>query len=357
MEKEPINFRTSPLAGRSLPRQFWLLVQLTPGLLIGAISLWWAMRGLEILAMLRALAMASPAWIMVSLVGVVMVVVAKAARWGALYGLAEPRPSFWELFSVLVAAQMINVVIPIRVGELIRIGLMKQAGQPGALTLSTLVLEKALDLVAAGVITVSLVALTVAPAWLHGRASGVLLMGLTLVVGFILTWRLRKWLEECLARALAPGSLLPASAQGRLLDMLRTMLKAFDSLTNVGSLARVVLWTLTTWLLSFLTIMALFAAFGLHLPLSAAVVMMLAVSSSNIAPSPPALVGVMHLIAVIVLGQYGVAQPVAVGFGTVLNVVTVAPLIVLGGWALWSHTISLSGGWLTTRSADKLTVE
>ena len=103
--------------------------------------------------------------------------------------------------------------------------------------------------------------------------------------------------------------------------------------------------------------MALFAAFGLHLPLSAAVVMMLAVSSSNIAPSPPALVGVMHLIAVVVLGQYGVAQSVAVGFGLVLNVVTIAPLIVLGVWALGSRTILLSGWWLHTRSVDELIAE
>ncbi|MBI1877580.1 MAG: flippase-like domain-containing protein, partial [Chloroflexi bacterium] len=116
------------------------MIQLTPGLLIGALSLWWAMRGLEMPAMLRTLAMASPAWITVSLVGVGAVVVVKAARWGALYRLAEPRPSFGELFAVLAAAQMINVVIPIRLGELIRIGLMKQTGQSGAITLSTLVM-------------------------------------------------------------------------------------------------------------------------------------------------------------------------------------------------------------------------
>ncbi len=347
----------SLMMDRLFSRRSWLLARLTPGLLIGAISLWWAMRGLELPVVLRTLAMASPDWIMVSLVGVVAVVGVKAARWGVLYRLAEPQPSFWELFSVLVAAQMVNVLIPIRLGELIRVGLMKRAGQPGAITLSTLVMEKVLDLVAAGLIAVSLVALTVAPVWLRERASGVLLIGLTLIVGLLLIWRLRKWLEECLAGVLAPGSLLPAPGQGWLLNVLGALLKAFGTLTDTSSLARVVLWTLTGWLLSLLTMMALLAAFGLHLPLSAAVVMMLAVSSSNIAPSPPALVGVMHLIAVVVLGQYGVAQSVAVGFGLVLNVVTVAPLIILGGWALGSRPISLSAGWLHTRSVDELIAE
>jgi uncharacterized membrane protein YbhN (UPF0104 family) len=252
---------------------------------------------------------------------------------------------------------MVNVLIPIRLGELIRIGLMKRAGQPGAITLSTLVMEKAFDLVAAGLIAVSLVALTVAPVWLRERASGILLIGLILSAGLLLIWRLRKWLEECLAGMLAPGSLLPAPRQEWLLNALGAILKAFGTLTDPPSLVRVVLWTLTAWLLSLLTMMALFAAFGLHLPLSAAVVMMLAVSSSNIAPSPPALVGVIHLIAVVVLGQYGVTQSVAVGFGLVLNVVTIAPLIILGGWALGSRTISLSGWWLHNRSVDELIAE
>jgi uncharacterized protein (TIRG00374 family) len=294
---------------------------------------------------------------MVSLVGVVAVIVVKAARWGALYRLAEPRPSFGELFAVLAAAQMVNVVIPIRLGELIRIGLMKQAGQSGAITLSTLVMEKALDLVAAGFIAALLLALAMTPGWLRERASGILLIGLTLVMGLLLIWRLRKRLEKCLEWVPAPGgNLLPASGQRWLLEGLGAMLKAFGTLADMPSLMRVILWTLAGWLLALLTMMALFAAFELRLPLSAAVVMMLAVSSSNIAPSPPALVGVMHLIAVVVLGQYGVAQSVAVGFGMVLNLVTVAPLLVLGGWAFWSRTISLSG-WLRSRATDELVTE
>jgi uncharacterized protein (TIRG00374 family) len=315
------------------------------------------MRGLELSVVLQALAMASPDWIMVSLVGVVAVVVVKAARWRALYRLAEPRPSFGELFAVLAAAQMVNLVIPIRLGELIRIGLMKQAGQPGAITLSTLVMEKALDLVAAGLIASALVALAIAPVWLHEQASGLLLIGLTLVLALFLTWRLRQWLESGLARVLAWGSLLPAWRRGWLLERLGVTLKAFGTLTDRASLGWVVWWTFTGWLLSLLTMLALLAAFDLRLPLSAAVIMVLAVSSSNIAPSPPALVGVMHLIAVVVLGQYGVAQSVAVGFGLVLNVVTVAPLIILGGWALWSHTSSVSGWWLPARAVDELIAE
>jgi hypothetical protein len=69
-------------------------------------------------------------------------------------------------------------------------------------------------------------------------------------------------------------------------------------------------------------------------------VLMLTVNFSNLTPAP-GLVGVIHLITVVVLGYYGISQTVAVTFGTVLNIVIVAPLILIGSWALWSRTVSL----------------
>jgi hypothetical protein len=45
----------------------------------------------------------------------------------------------------------------------------------------------------------------------------------------------------------------------------------------------------------------------------------------------------MHGIAVIVLGQYGVDRAVALGFGIVLNIVTVIPLVLLGLGASLVH--------------------
>jgi uncharacterized membrane protein YbhN (UPF0104 family) len=85
----------------------------------------------------------------------------------------------------------------------------------------------------------------------------------------------------------------------------------------------------------------LFLAFGLQAPLAATAVLMLSINFSNIVPSPPALVGIMQAIVVVVLGGYGVPQPVALGFGIVLNVITVAPLILLGSLGLGQRAVSL----------------
>jgi len=327
-------------------RRSWLLTQLAVGFLIGALTLAWAMHGLDMRLVLQSLVSARYAWVLVALVCVLGVAVAKTARWGALYGVSERRTPFGELFSALVASQMVNVVIPIRVGELVRIGLMKQSGLPGAATLSTIVVEKAFDLVAAGLMAFALVALSVAPGWLREPAVSMLLVGVLLVIGLAVVWLLRGRMERMLARVLALGGWLPQVWQGRLLRVTSTTLDAFGTLTNLRLLTRVLFWTTVVWLLSLFNMLTLFAAFDLALPVAAAVVLILAITFSSIVPSPPALVGVMHMIAVVALGEYGVPQSEALGFGIVMNIVLVAPLIVLGGVALWQRILS---SWHTLR--------
>lgn len=328
-----------PVTPSTRPPGFWLFVQLGAGVLVGMIALAWAMRGLDLHVVLDSLTQAHYVWVFLSVVCVVGVALTKAARWNTLYTVSDSASSFWDVFGVLVITQMINVLIPIRISEVARLALMKQSGQPAAITLSTIVIEKALDLVAVGLIAVSLVVLAVAPTWLQQWSTSVLLVGLTIVVGLVAVWMLRGWMELVVARVLAVGGWLPHGWQQKLLRVTHTMLQGLHALTDLRSLLRVLLWTTMVWVLSTLAILALFAAFDLHVPAAAVVIMMLAIGFSGVIPAPPGMVGVMQGIAVVVLGEYGVSQPVAMGFGIVLNVVTVGPLIILGSLALWQRTV------------------
>ena len=119
------------------------------------------------------------------------------------------------------------------------------------------------------------------------------------------------------------------------------MLDAFGAPTTRRTLVRVLVWTLLVWVFSPLAMFVLFAAFDLHLPFTAAVILMLAIAFSNIVPSSPALIGIVQAIVIVVLGEYGVNQSVALGLGIVLNVVVVAPLVVMGGIGLWMRVVEL----------------
>jgi uncharacterized protein (TIRG00374 family) len=294
-------------------------------------------------ATLRALTDAHYAWVLVSLAAVFAVALIKTARWGVLFKISERPASFAELFTALMVTQMLNALIPIRIGEVVRIALMKQSGQSGATTLSTIATEKVMDLIAAGMLAVAVVTWTVAPDWLQNWAATTLVLGLAAIGGLALVWHLRNRIEEIAKTMLMRWGYLPESWTSQLLRVLRTFLTAFGVLTTLNIAVRVVLWTGLSWLASLFSLGAMFAAFGLQLPWAAVVVLVLSMSFSNLVPSPPALVGIMQALVVAILGAYGVSQPTALGLGLVLNVTAVAPLILLGSLGLSQRSISIAG--------------
>jgi uncharacterized membrane protein YbhN (UPF0104 family) len=312
-------------------------VRFIAGVLVGLVALWFAGRGLDWHLVSQALAAVRWGWVVASVIGVIAVAMAKTERWRTLYWMVERRPPFVVLFGGLMAAQAVNLVFPVRLGELVRIGWMKGADQPAAATLSTIVIEKAIDFLAAGLMVLSLVSLALAPNWLLSQARGMVLVSLMLLAGLVLIWQMRVRLGRWMVYGLRWGNRLPEPCQACLVRGADTLRAALDAMADWRSLSAVLGWTMIIWLLSLLTILALLAAFELRLPLVAAMLIMLVVGSSNTVPSPPALVGVMQLMAGLVLGGYGVARPVAVGFGTILNLVAVAPILVLGAWALGSN--------------------
>ncbi len=312
----------------------------------------WAIRGLDASAVLSVVQHAEYGWIIAASLCTIIIAFIKVERWRTLYSISDRPVLFGEAFSALLVAQMVNVIVPIRSGEMVRIGLMKQSGQPGAATLSTIAVEKTLDLVAAGLVAASLVVLAVAPDWLQRWSGSALVLGCVLFVGIVAVWALREPLTRMVERLLVFRGWLPERWRTRLTRTFRTMLDAFGVLTTWRALVRVLFWTVLAWVFAPLVMLALFRAFDLHLPFAAAIVLMLAITFSNIAPSPPALIGIVQAITIAVLGEYGVNQSVALGLGIVLNVVLVAPLIVMGGIGLWMRAVEVVA-WLEKNKARR----
>jgi len=290
--------------------------------------------------MAQTLLAVSPLWIVIALMCVLAVSGTKAARWGILYGVSQPRVPFQELFSILVISQMVNILIPLRIGEVVRLGLMKQIGHSRATTMSTIIVEKTLDLFAAGLIATALVLLSLAPAWLNQSARSLLLLGLILLGGLlILGWR-QTQLEQWLLWLSKTSYIVPIWWHEKLLRIAKNLLNGLSPLSNRYIFGQLIFWTLLVWLFSLWTILSLFLAFNLSLTVTVAIVLTLTLTFSNLAPVP-GLVGVIHLLAIFVLGQYGVERSIAFGFGAVLHVIIVGPLIFIGSWSLWTRSTNL----------------
>lgn len=308
--------------------------QVAGALFVGAACLWFSLRGVQPAAFRAELTDFSLPLVLLAVGSVVLVAAAKALRWQWLYGsMGRDRP--WSVhFGILMIAQMLNLVIPIRLGEVARLGLMRQEGRPMGVTFGTIVVEKGLDLLAVGVIILLFAPVVLLPA--AARPEAALtgpLVGLLIFLFLFAVGRLQAPLLRLVDGMPMPGGSRLAWLMSRVQRGLRAVLISMAELRG-AQLARVTALTAAIWLVSLATVYIMLAAFRLNLGWGAALALMLALTSSNWAPTPPAMIGVVGAVTVAVLAPFGVDQTRGLALGTVLNLVLVGPPVLLGGAAL-----------------------
>ena len=337
----------------------WL--RIVGGVLIGVACLWLSLRYARFDQCVQALAEASWLWVVVALAGVLLIAATKALRWRWLYP-PDAQPLTWGThFSILMISQMLNLLVSVvRLGELTRLELMRQEGRPVGMTLGTIVLEKSLDLLAVQVMLILAVPLAILPDWLRGRTGlGALMLGAGLLAALLLISRYRDRLLALLSRMPQPRSSFWARWAGRLRTLLQTTLESIAALRG-PRLLRVVALTTVVWLGSVAVIVAMQIAFRIPPDWGAAFVLMIALTFSNWVPTPPAMIGVVGAVTVAVLVPFGVPPGQALAMGTVLNVVVVAPPVLLGIGAAWARLLRLGntpGGGRWRRALGLATVE
>ena len=320
----------------------WL--KIAGGALIGLACLWLSLRYVRPDLFARALATASWPWVAVSLAGVTLIAAFKALRWQWLYP-PDARPATWRThFSILMISQMLNLLVSvIRLGELARMELMRREDRPVGMTLGTIVLEKSLDLLAVQALLLLAVPLAILPGWLRARTGiGALALGIGLLVALLLISRYRARLLALLNRIPEPRTPFWARWMGRLRRLLQTTLESIAALSGLR-LVRVAMLTTIIWLGSAAVLGAMLIAFHIPSNWGTAFVLMMALTFSNWVPTPPAMIGVVGAVTVAVLAPFGAPPAAALAMGTVLNVVLVAPPVLLGIWATWARLLRLPG--------------
>ncbi len=320
----------------------WL--KIAGGMLIGVACLWLSLRYVRPELFARALAAASWPWVAVALAGVTLIAAAKALRWQWLYP-PDAHPASWRThFTILVISQMLNLLASvIRVGELARVELMRREGRPVGMTLGTIVLEKSLDLLVVQALLLLAVPLAILPNWLRARTGiGALVVGVGVLAALLLVSRYRERLLAWTERIPEPRSPFWARWAGRLRRLLQTTLDSIAALRG-ARLVRVAALTTLIWLGSMAVLGAMLVAFHIPSDWGAAFVLMMALTFSNLLPTPPAMIGVVGAVTVVVLTPLGVPPARALALGTVLNVVLVAPPVLFGIWATWARLLRLPG--------------
>lgn len=318
-----------PAAGGTQPRRWsWLPVVIGSALLL--VTLWLAAREVQWIDVWRAAQSADPTMIALAVGAVLLVNLLKALRWAWLFYPVEKRPPYIPLFWSMMFGQLINLLIPVRLGEVARVAhLHQQTGTSRGQALGTLLIEKNLDMLLMALTAVGLVPLIILPGFMLQAITGAvvaIVLAITLaILAFRPLWFVR--LFEMLAR------FLPRAVRSRLSNLLTAGLQGLVVLRRPAATARLVALSVAIHVCMWLAPWLLFLAFDIDHGLAAAALVNVGVLLGLSLPSAPAKFGVFELSAYVVLTQLGdITESLRWSYALVFHVVTLVPVIPLGGW-------------------------
>jgi uncharacterized protein (TIRG00374 family) len=250
----------------------------------------------------------------------------KAAGWRFLLMPAKKEVRLRSTFSALVIGLMVNNLFPARIGELARAYLIGEKERlPKTLCFSTIMVEHLLDILVLLIFLIILMPLVSLPSWLRtsGTLVGFLALGLILVLFFAMRREemVLSWIDRLLAR-------VPERFRNRIEGILKNAIQGLRVVTGryffyaFGCL-------LTMWSTVFVVAYLQMAAFGLFLPFTAPVMVIIFMAFGKIIPSSPGGIGTLHYLIIVVLMSFGVSKETALGcailmhgFGFLIEVVT-----------------------------------
>lgn len=267
----------------------------------------------------------------VALLGVNLAI--RTARWGLLFFPAK-HLRFYHLFGSLNVAYLINNVLPLQVGDLGRAYLISELEELShSRSLSTILVERILDVVTLLLVLLVLVPFVDVPAWATTLSIvlGVIALGVLGLIAAVTfnrdpAMKLIEWLSM-----FAPERIRP-----KLNEVAHNTLDGFAVLANPRVAALLVGWSLANWLTVGGILYLGMEAFSLGTGFSAAMFIVVATTFGFFVPSSPGSFGVYHAIVINTLENvFGVPRSVAVSYALVMHFVFYLPPILLGALFLW----------------------
>ncbi|MBO9361134.1 MAG: flippase-like domain-containing protein [Thermoflexus sp.] len=319
------------------------------GLMIGALALYGAVRGLDLPTLWATLRAGSYQWMLPALLALILSVAARTARWGILLN-APAGVSLLRLWNILNAGYLVTHVLPFRMGELARILLLVRFPQtPAGLVAMSIVVEHTLDLVV--LLALTGVALAFQPGarelGLLSHAGPALTLG---ALGGLLLGAFRpQWARRLVETLTQP---LPRPLQGRLRHEAEAALQGLQVLRTPRALAGALGWSLVAWLA---TAAQLYAVMWVFLKSPDGWVALLTTSALTfgmLVPSTPGYIGVVQGITVWVMGAFGIPQATAFSISVASHGLTYGVLVALGAIGLWLETGHVGLGFLQRAAVE-----
>jgi uncharacterized protein (TIRG00374 family) len=304
------------------------------GIVSSAFFLALALRNVSFAELLKALAQVNYFFIIPSLILTFLIFCCRAIRWH--YMLLPIKPvKISQLFNITVIGFMVNNILPVRIGELVRAYILGKREQLSkSLALATIIIERLLDGLTILSFLIPIVLLFSSPRWLKQAGLIFLILYLGIIVFLFLLNFFSQKLIQIFEKLVAPFSPWFAQRLGRMLLSFCEGLKIFKTKKQVFLIC---CFSCFIWGGYSLILMVFLYAFHINAPFYAPFLLLVIIATGVAIPSSPGFIGTLQFFCVIGLALFGVPKSESLGFSIVFHASQYIPITLLGFFFMWKE--------------------
>ena len=298
-------------------------IKITLGIAISILCLWLAFRNLDIAAVIGSIAHADYRFIMGSVIIGVASLALRCFRW-RIIGRDKYAPVPWIIFfKATNMGLMLNTFVPMRGGDLFQAyTLSKKANIPKSYALSTVMIERLVDLCPPALIIIISSLFIALPESITAARMMVIVAVATALLIFVVIFgrRLARFTEKFIA----------AHHSAKIQSLIDNFISGLELIKSPSVVSKVAVLTVFQWSLAALGAYLALEALGIHLNFFASYTVLAVTVLSVALPSSPGYVGIWEFFSMMALGIFGVEKHLAAGFAVVYHFLSLLPTTSIG---------------------------
>jgi glycosyltransferase 2 family protein len=304
------------------------------GIVSSAFFLVLALRNVSFAELLKALAQVNYLFLIPALILSFLVFWLRAIRWRYML-LPVKSVGNYQLFNITIIGFMVNNVLPLRIGELVRAHILgKRENLSKSFAFATIIIERLLDGLTILSFFIPIVLLFSFPRWLKQAGLVLLFFYIGIIIFLLLLHFFSRQLILIIGKLITPFSPRLAPRLGRMLTSFCGGLKIFKTKKQIFWIC---CFSYGIWIGASLVFMVFLYAFHITFPFYAPFLLLVVVATGVAIPSSPGFIGTLQISCVIGLALFGVPKSESLGFSIVYHASQYIPVTLLGFFFMWKE--------------------
>lgn len=270
----------------------------------------------------------------------------RAVRWRYLL-IHERAIPLSSLYPATIIGYMANNILPARLGEFVRAyALAEREHLPMPTVFASLVIDRLFD----GATVILLLVLTLFtldlphsnPEMATALRVGGMIMGAVYCTVLFFLLLLRRNASRALSMARFVLQPFPAGFSIKVLGALDFFIAGIRMTTGTKELAVIVVSSLLIWVFALLPVDMILQAFGIHLPLSASMFILVLLVFAVMVPASPGYIGTYHYACFKGLSAFGMNDELSLSVAVIVHASAFFPVILAGCYHVWRGGFAFS---------------